>query len=58
MQDGFKIDYLSQFTGSSQIFKHWLHRQFVYIEGIQYLARKAECYWLIDELLYVYFPNY
>jgi len=53
----FKIEDLSHFTGSGQIFKHWWHRQFVCTEGIQYLAKVAHCYWLVDELALVILPE-
>ena len=44
------IDDLRGFTGSEQVFKHWLNKKLVYTDGIQYLAKKANCYWLIDEI--------
>lgn len=42
------IEDLKLFTGSEQFFRNPLFRKFVYTEGVQYLAEKAEAYWLID----------
>lgn len=41
-------DLLNQFTGTEQYYKH-LH-DFLYTDGIQYLASKFECYWLLAEI--------
>jgi hypothetical protein len=38
---------LAMHTGSETWFRHWSGR-FVYTEGVQYLAEKANGYWLID----------
>jgi len=40
---------LQQCTGTTQYFRHSLSR-LQYTEGIQYLAKNAECYWLIDAI--------
>ena len=40
---------LSQFTGSERWFRHWT-RQLVYTEGVEYLAKEAGAYWLIDAI--------
>ncbi len=40
---------LNQFSGTSQLYKHWL-KQFTYTDGVQYLAQKADAYWLIDAI--------
>lgn len=37
---------LKQFTGTDNYYKHLLGLH--YTDGIQYLAEKAQCYWLID----------
>jgi hypothetical protein len=37
---------LKQFTGTNNYYKHLLGLR--YTDGVQYLAEKAECYWLID----------
>ena len=37
---------LKQFTGTDNYYKHLLGLR--YTDGIQYLAEKAQCYWLID----------
>ena len=34
-------------TGTTQLFRHW-SRQFVYTDGVQYLAEEASAYWLLD----------
>lgn len=41
---------LRQFTGTEQWFRHSLMRNVLYTEGVQYLAEKADCYWLIDKV--------
>ena len=38
---------LAMHTGSTRSFRHWT-RRLVYTEGVQYLAEKANAYWLID----------
>jgi hypothetical protein len=40
---------LNQFSGTSQHYKHFLN-QFVYTDGVQYLASEAKAYWLIDAI--------
>jgi len=42
---------LSQFTGTTQWYKHPLFPNFRHTDGIHYLAENAGAYWLID---YVY----
>jgi len=42
---------LQHFTGSEKFYRHPLFRIFVYTEGVQFLAEKAEAYWLIDYIL-------
>ena len=37
---------LEQFTGSEQLYQHWLGIK--YTDGIKYLADTAGAYWLID----------
>lgn len=39
---------LRAFTGSNCFFKHPLFVSYRYTEGVQYLARQAEAYWLIE----------
>ncbi len=41
---------LSDFTGSQTIYRHALTK-LVYTEGVQYLAEKFGCYWLLDKIL-------
>lgn len=42
---------LRQFTGSDICYKHsWM--QYHYTEGVRYLARQAECYWLLDHIVF------
>jgi hypothetical protein len=38
---------LKQFTGSERLFRHWTGA-LSYTEGIQFLADKAGCSWLVD----------
>lgn len=42
------IEELKQFYGSEQFYKNPLFPEFVYTEGVKYLAEQANCYWLID----------
>ncbi len=39
---------LNQFYGSTTLYKHWLGLN--YTDGIQYLAKEANCYWLLDAI--------
>lgn len=41
---------LNQFTGTERWFRHSLMRTVTYTEGVQYLAEKANAYWLIDKV--------
>lgn len=42
------LNELRYFTGSKTLFRHPLFRGFLYTEGVQYLAKEAGAYWLID----------
>lgn len=42
-------DTLDQFSGSEEIFKHWLGRLH-FTEGVKYLAEEAGAYWLLDAI--------
>ena len=42
---------LDQFTGSETIYQH-IWKQYHYTEGVRYLARHAECYWLLDHIIF------
>lgn len=57
MQDHFNLSELNQFRGSSCTFQHWGNNRLIYTEGIQYLANKLNCYWLIEEIAYVILPR-
>lgn len=39
---------LSQFTGTTQWFYHPLFSKYRYTDGIRFLAKEAECYWLLE----------
>lgn len=39
---------LKQFTGSEQVFYLPLFPKFRYTEGVRFLAKEANCYWLLD----------
>lgn len=41
---------LRHFCGSEQYYKNPLFPMFAYTEGVQYLAQKANCYWLINQV--------
>lgn len=53
MTTQFSLADLNAFRGSQQFFKHWGIRQLVHTEGVQYLAEKANCHWLIDEIAFL-----
>jgi hypothetical protein len=53
----FDFNELRQFTGSEYFFKHWGNSKMVYTEGVKYLAEKASCFWLIDEIALVLLPK-
>lgn len=38
---------LDQFTGTVNYYRHW-SGLILYTDGVQYLAEKASCYWLLD----------
>ena len=38
---------LAMHTGTSRWFRHW-GGQIIYTEGVQFLAREAKAYWLLD----------
>ena len=56
MVSTFNIDQLRQFSGSEEVYKHWASRQIIYTEGLQYLAKEAGCYWLLDEVALMILP--
>jgi hypothetical protein len=56
MQTNLSLTELYQFSGSEQFFKHGINRKFIYTDGVQYLAKKARCYWLIDDIALVLLP--
>lgn len=42
---------LRQFMGGDTCYKHsWM--QYVYTEGVRHLAIEAECYWLLDHIVF------
>jgi hypothetical protein len=48
------ITELKQFTGTSQYYKHCLYgNNFVYTDGVRYVAQQGHCYWLIDEIVFL-----
>jgi hypothetical protein len=40
---------LRQFTGSECLYQHWT-KWLKYSEGVEYLAQKADAFWLIDAI--------
>lgn len=38
------------FTGSDEYYRHTLARSVAYTQGAQYLAERAEAYWLLDKI--------
>ena len=41
---------LSQFTGTHLYYTHGLSKHFLYTEGVQYVARTGQAYWLLDAI--------
>ena len=41
---------LLHFTGSETLYRHGLNRNFLYTEGVQWLAENTGAYWLIDAI--------
>ena len=41
---------LIQFTGSETWYRHGLFRNFLYTEGVQYVAETGKAYWLLDKI--------
>ena len=41
---------LIQFTGSETWYRHGLFRNFLYTDGVQYVAETGKAYWLIDKI--------
>jgi hypothetical protein len=39
---------LKQFTGSEEVYFNPLFRKFKYTEGVKYLAKTANSYWILD----------
>lgn len=42
-------DYLNKFSGSDELHSHWL-KQFVYSDGVKFLADEGQAYWLLDAI--------
>jgi hypothetical protein len=43
---------LVQFIGSQHWYRHGLVRKVLYTEGVQYVAERANAYWLINEIAF------
>ena len=46
----FTAEDLKQFTASEQFYRHGLSRNHIYTEGVQFLAERAQAYWLLDKI--------
>ncbi len=57
MENHFDLNELKQFTGSEVIYRHWANNKMVYTEGVQFFAGKVNCYWLIDAVGHIIFPQ-
>jgi hypothetical protein len=49
-ESSFTAEELKQFTGSEQFYRHGLSRNHIYTEGVQFLAERAQAYWLLDKI--------
>lgn len=45
------LEELARFTGGDCFYRHPLNRSVIYTEGVQYLALKAEAFWLLDAVV-------
>jgi hypothetical protein len=43
---------LAEFTGTEKWYRHTLVQNFLYTDGVKYVAEKAGAYWLIDEIAF------
>ena len=57
MLSNFDLNDLKQFSGTEEYYRHFLNRHLIYTEGVKYLAEKAECYWLLDEIAIILLPK-
>ena len=44
---------LKLFTGTTELYRHSFFRQFLYTDGVQYVAEQGGAYWLIDEIAFL-----
>lgn len=44
------LEDLKQFTGSEIFYRHPMNKKYVHTEGVRYLAQKAQCYWLLEDI--------
>ncbi len=42
---------LAQFTGTENWYRHRLGREFLYTDGVKYVAEEAGAFWLIDAII-------
>lgn len=42
---------LNLFTGDIERYHHWFNRRVIYTPGVQYLAERAQAYWLLDAIV-------
>ncbi len=45
---------LKQFTGDIERYHHWFNRRVIYTPGVQYLAERAQAYWLLDSIAFYF----
>ena len=50
MEINLKLDYLQQFTGSENWYRHALNREILFTDGAKHVADIAGAYWLLDEI--------
>ncbi len=48
MSKGELLAALKQFSGTTQYYFHPLFKAFRYTDGVRFLAKNAECYWLLE----------
>ena len=48
---------LKQFIGTTRWHVHWANKKLVYTDGVQFLAKETQSFWLIDEIGCMIFPR-
>jgi hypothetical protein len=44
------LENLNQFTGSENYYRNGMNRNFIYTDGVKYVAEEGGAYWLVDDI--------